>query len=182
MLLIEFDSNKPFSLQGKYYMSRDVQSSDLVARLQLLTMHFPKLRILWSPRLAFLVNSLFWVFDILCSPHATAELVEELKKGRDEPDASKAATLGIDIVDDYNVDRFNAQIKDFVSKLPGINSKNIFAVLNKAENLLDLLDLSEVCQKLISNNLQITISRKPWEKYLAVSRMPQICSMLYMGL
>jgi len=126
MLLIEFDSNKPFSLQGKYYMSRDVQSSDLVARLQLLTMHFPKLRILWSP-----------------SPHATAELVEELKKGRDEPDASKAATLGIDIVDDYNVDRFNAQIKDFVSKLPGINSKNIYAVLNKAENLLDLLDLSE---------------------------------------
>ena len=29
MLLIEFDSNKPFSWQGKYYMSRDVQSSDL---------------------------------------------------------------------------------------------------------------------------------------------------------
>eukprot|EP00092_Neocalanus_flemingeri_P022527 GFUD01024429.1.p1 GENE.GFUD01024429.1~~GFUD01024429.1.p1 ORF type:complete len:846 (-),score=291.30 GFUD01024429.1:125-2662(-) len=126
MLLIEFDSNKPFALQGKYYMSRDVQSSDLVARLQLLTMHFPKLRILWSP-----------------SPHATAELVEELKKGREEPDASKAATLGIDIVDDYNVDRFNAQIKDFVSKLPGINSKNIYAILNKAENLLDLMDLSE---------------------------------------
>ena len=39
--------------------------------------------------------------------------------------------------------RFNAQIKDFVAKLPGINSKNIFAVLNKAENLLDLMDLSE---------------------------------------
>jgi len=126
MLLIEFDSNKPFSLQGKYFMSRDVQSSDLVARLQLLTMHFPKLRILWSP-----------------SPHATAELVEELKKGRDEPDASKAATLGVDIIDDYNVDRFNALVKEFVLKLPGINSKNIYAVLNKAENLLDLLDLSE---------------------------------------
>jgi len=126
MLLIEFDSNKPFSLQGKYYMSRDVQSSDLVARLQLLTMHFPKLRILWSP-----------------SPHATAELVEELKKGREEPDASKAATLGVDIVDDYNVDRFNAQIKDFLSKLPGINSKNVYAVLNKATNLIDLLDLPE---------------------------------------
>ena len=57
MLLIEFDTNKPFSLQGKYYMSRDLQSSDLVARLQLLTLHFPKLRLLWSP-----------------SPHATAEL------------------------------------------------------------------------------------------------------------
>jgi len=88
MLLIEFDSNKPFSLQGKYYMSRDIQSSDLIARVQLLTLHFPKLRILWSP-----------------GPHATAELVEELKKGREEPDASKAATIGVDIIDEYNVDR-----------------------------------------------------------------------------
>ena len=61
MLLIEFDANKPFALQGKYYLSRDVASSDLTSRLQLLTMHFPKLRILWSP-----------------SPHATAELFEEV--------------------------------------------------------------------------------------------------------
>ena len=61
MLLIEFDANKPFALQGKYYLSRDVASSDLTTRLQLLTMHFPKLRILWSP-----------------SPHATAELFEEV--------------------------------------------------------------------------------------------------------
>jgi len=126
MLLIEFDSNKPFSLQGKYYMSRDIQSSDLIARVQLLTLHFPKLRILWSP-----------------GPHATAELVEELKKGREEPDASKAATIGVDIIDEYNVDRYNVQIKDFLSKLPGINSKNIFALLNKADNLIDVLDMNE---------------------------------------
>ena len=126
MLLIEFDTNKPFSLQGKYYMSRDVASSDLIARLQLLTLHFPKLRILWSP-----------------GPHATAELVEELKKGRDEPDATKAATIGVDIIDEYNVDRYNVQIKDFLSKLPGINSKNVFAILNKVDNLANLLDMTE---------------------------------------
>merc|ERR1719381_28540 len=109
MLLIEFDANKPFALQGKYYLSRDVASSDLTSRLQLLTMHFPKLRILWSP-----------------SPHATAELFEELKKGRPEPDASKAATLGVDIIDEYNVEKCNPQIKELVSKLPGMNSKNIY--------------------------------------------------------
>ena len=73
MLLIEFDQNKPFALQGKYYLSKDIGSSDLVARLQLLTLHFPKLKILWSP-----------------SPHATGELFEELKRGREEPDATKA--------------------------------------------------------------------------------------------
>jgi len=126
MLLIEFDSNKSFSLQGKMYMSRDVQSSDLFARLQLLTIHFPKLRILWSP-----------------GPHATAELFEELKKGREEPDASKAATLGVDIIDEYNVDRYNVLVQDFVSKLPGVTSKNIFAIMNKVKNLIDLVELSE---------------------------------------
>ena len=39
--------------------------------------------------------------------------------------------------------RYNVQIKDFVSKLPGINSKNIYAVLNKTDTLLDLLDMNE---------------------------------------
>ena len=37
----------------------------------------------------------------------------------------------------------NVQIKDFVSKLPGINSKNIYAILNKTDSLLDLLDMNE---------------------------------------
>ena len=62
MLLIEFDQNKPFALQGKYYLSKDIASSDLVQRLQLLTIHFPKLRILWSP-----------------SPHATGNCKEGFK-------------------------------------------------------------------------------------------------------
>ena len=59
-----------------------------VSRLQLLTLHFPKLRILWSP-----------------GPHATAELVEELKKGREQPEANRAATIGVDIIDEYNLDK-----------------------------------------------------------------------------
>merc|ERR1712113_313395 len=100
MLLIEFDHNKPFALQGKYYLSRDVAASDLVARLQLLTIHFPKLRILWSP-----------------SPHATAELFEELKRGREEPDAAKAAAISIDYIDDFNTDKFNPAVQDFLLKL-----------------------------------------------------------------
>ena len=110
--------------------------------------------------------------------------MEELKKGREEPDASKAATLGVDIVDDYNVDRFNAQIKDFVSKLPGINSKNIYAILNKTENLVDLMDMSEVSCPIILLILIIylSLSRKPWEKFLAVTRMVPTFIMLFMEL
>lgn len=128
MLLIEFDQSKPFALQGKYYLSRDIGSSDLVARLQLLTIHFPKLRILWSP-----------------SPHATAELFEELKRGREQPDASKAAAISIDVVDDFNAgeDKYNPAVKDFIAKLPGINTRNMFAILNRVESLGQLLELDE---------------------------------------
>ena len=49
-------------LQGKNQMSNDVSMQETTSRLTLLTMHFPKLRILWCQ-----------------SPYATAELFEELK-------------------------------------------------------------------------------------------------------
>lgn len=135
MLLIEFDANKPFALQGRYYLSKDIGSTDLVARLQLLTIHFPKLRILWSP-----------------SPHATAELFEELKRGREEPDAGKAAAVSIDYIDDYNNDKFNPAIYDFVSKLPGVSTRNIFGLLNKVNSLSELMTLSvEDLEELLSS-------------------------------
>ena len=125
MLLIEFDSNKPFALQGKYYLSKDIASTDLTARLQLLTIHFPKLRILWSP-----------------SPHATAELFEELKKGREQPDPAKAAAISIDVIDEYNKDRFNPIIHDFIKKMPGVTSKNLYAILNRMNSMGELLSAS----------------------------------------
>lgn len=48
--------------QGNYYVSRDLKNTEITAKLQLLTLHFPKLKLIWSP-----------------SPHATAQLFEELK-------------------------------------------------------------------------------------------------------
>merc|ERR1712170_244425 len=47
VLLIEFDANKPFALQGKYSLSNELNSNDTMSRLTLLTLHFPRLRILW---------------------------------------------------------------------------------------------------------------------------------------
>ena len=104
--------------------SHIIGSSDLVQRLQLLTIHFPKLRILWSP-----------------GPHATADLFAELKRGRDEPDAAKAASISMDIIDDYNSEKFNPAIKDFILKLPGITTRNVFAILNRVNSLLELISL-----------------------------------------
>ena len=84
------------------------------------------MRILWSP-----------------SPHATAELFEELKKGREQPDATKAAAISVDFVDEYNTDRFNPVIYDFVKKLPGVTSKNVYSILNRVNSLAELLACSQ---------------------------------------
>ena len=77
------------------------------------------------------------------SPHATAELFEELKKGREEPDATTAAAVSIDYVDDHNTDRFNPRMHDFVIKLPGVTSKNVYSILNRVNSLGELLACSQ---------------------------------------
>lgn len=92
------------------------------------------MRILWSP-----------------SPHATAELFQELKKGREEPDAKKAAAVSIDFIEEYNTDRFNPVISDFVKKLPGVTSKNVYSLLNRINSLPELIackqsELEEIMQ------------------------------------
>ncbi|XP_058796659.1 DNA repair endonuclease XPF [Phymastichus coffea] len=138
MLLIEFDPNKPFGLQGKYYVSRDTKSIEVTNKLQLLTIHFPRLKLVWSP-----------------SPHATAQLFEELKKGRSQPDGAKAALVGLDDdCDDKNImaEKYNSHIQDFVAKLPGVHSKNLRVILNKGCSLDHMCSLSlEEITEMIGN-------------------------------
>ncbi|KFM80672.1 DNA repair endonuclease XPF, partial [Stegodyphus mimosarum] len=74
ILLIEFDQNKAFSLQGKYYFNNSTQN--VVSKLILLTCHFPELRILWCP-----------------SPYSTAEMFELLKMKKEQPDEKKAILM-----------------------------------------------------------------------------------------
>lgn len=128
MLLIEFDHKKPFALQGRYYLSNDVSASDISSKLLLLTMHFPRLRLVWSP-----------------SPYATAQLFEELKEGRDQPCASQAAMIGAEVAsgDDEFAEKYNIAIQDFVSKLPGVNTKNVHSILRKGQSLSHLISLSK---------------------------------------
>lgn len=129
MLLIEFDQNKPFCFQGCYYMGKDVNSYAVTSKLQLLTLHFPKLKLVWSQ-----------------SPHASAQLFEELKSGRDQPNAEKAATIGVDEnAEDSQLmfQKYNPHIQDFIGKLPGVHSKNLCAILNKGKSLDHLIKLTE---------------------------------------
>jgi len=47
-LLIEFQDDKAFSLQAPGDITDDIQVTNIVSKLVLLTLHFPALRILWS--------------------------------------------------------------------------------------------------------------------------------------
>lgn len=129
ILLIEFDQNKPFHLQGKYMISQNTTTTnaDIVQKLQLLTLHFPKLRIIWSP-----------------SPYATAQLFEELKLGKSEPDPKHAAALGADDTGAYDDLRFNSNIYDFLLRLPGVNTKNVHKLMRHGGSLKELLKKSQV--------------------------------------
>ncbi len=49
---------------------------DTQSKLTLLTIHFPRLRILWCQ-----------------SPYATAQIIDELKMGREEPDVKEALAI-----------------------------------------------------------------------------------------
>uniref|UniRef100_A0AAZ3QIJ1 DNA repair endonuclease XPF n=1 Tax=Oncorhynchus tshawytscha TaxID=74940 RepID=A0AAZ3QIJ1_ONCTS len=127
VLLIEFDSAKPFSLVARTDFRQEISANDVTSKLTLLTLHFPRLRILWCP-----------------SPHATAELFQELKKGRPEPDAAaaQAITAESDTVAE-SADLFNPGPYDFLLRMPGVNAKNYRALVKHADSLAHLAKISQ---------------------------------------
>ncbi|CAB3223704.1 unnamed protein product [Arctia plantaginis] len=136
ILLIEFDQNKPFNLQGHFVSSTDTSGADVQQKLQLLTIHFPRLKLVWSP-----------------SPYATAELFYELKQGRKNPNVQEALALsGDSTADDMNYERYNILVHDFVQKLPGVTTKNLARIMNRGISLDHLITLpQEELQTMMEN-------------------------------
>ncbi len=84
MLLIEFDQNKSFTLEPFADLSGNMRSvnpneapSDLQSKIVLLTLAFPRLRIIWSS-----------------SPYQTAEIFENLKTQEPEPGPHRGGARG----------------------------------------------------------------------------------------
>ncbi|NXN98009.1 XPF endonuclease, partial [Rhinopomastus cyanomelas] len=126
VLLIECDSNKSFSLIPRGSLHQEISSSDVTSKLTLLTLHFPKLRILWCP-----------------SPHATAELFEELKQNHPQPDAETAMAITADSEILPESDKYNPGPQDFLLKMPGVNAKNCRALMNHVKSIAELVTLSK---------------------------------------
>ena len=133
MLLIEFDQNKSFTLEPFADLSGSMASvsaanagaNDLQSKIVLLTLAFPKLRIIWSS-----------------SPYETAEIFERLKAQEDEPDPIAAVRAGLDKDSLAGEQVFNADPQEMLAAVPGVNPKNIVTLALKTENIKEVANMT----------------------------------------
>ncbi|KAI4262112.1 MAG: hypothetical protein L6R42_002703 [Xanthoria sp. 1 TBL-2021] len=133
MLLIEFDQNKSFTLDPfadnsfeKSIKSAD-DSRDLQSKIVLLTIAFPRLKIIWSS-----------------SPYQTAEIFAELKNKQDEPDPVRAVQIGLGMGEDpYEQQSFNTTPQDMLRAVPGITAKNMMRLILEVGDLREVSNLGE---------------------------------------
>lgn len=97
----------------------------------MLTLAFPRLRIIWSS-----------------SPHATAEIFNDLKLNNPEPDPERAVLLGAEDNPEAGGGA-NAAAEELLRSLPGITDKNIKHIMNKVSSIkafcqLDLAQVQEI--------------------------------------
>ncbi|KAK6842566.1 DNA excision repair protein ERCC-4 [Apiospora arundinis] len=133
MLLIEFDQNKSFTLAPFADLSGNLSSvnpangpSDLQSKIVMLTLAFPRLRIIWSS-----------------SPYETAEIFEGLKSQEDEPDPVAAVQAGLDKNATAEEQAFNLEPQEMLTAVPGITLKNVKHLVLGCENVREVANMSE---------------------------------------
>lgn len=133
MLLIEFDQHKSFTLDpfadhhhSAATVSAAAHPSDLQSKLVLLTLAFPRLKVIWSS-----------------SPYQTAEIFDELKKQQEEPDPIRAVQVGLVAGEDPADQSFNQTPQDMLRCVPGITAKNMARITLEAGDLVEVSNLAE---------------------------------------
>ncbi|OAX33888.1 hypothetical protein K503DRAFT_725243 [Rhizopogon vinicolor AM-OR11-026] len=143
ILLIEFEENKSFSLEtvaesaksyakptGKYPAKKstgptesDRASPSIQSKLVLLTLHFPRVRIIWSS-----------------SPYGTADIFNDLKVNTLEPDPNRAIAIGAEEDPEAGAG-INAAAEELLRCLPGVTAKNVKYVMSKVGSVRELCEL-----------------------------------------
>lgn len=131
MLLIEFEQNKSFTLDtfGTDHttaLSTASNPQDLQSKLALLTLAFPRLKIIWSS-----------------SPYQTADIFDELKKQQEEPDPIKAVQIGLVAGEDPSDQSFNQTPQDMLRAVPGMTEKNLSRITLEVANVAEVSNLTE---------------------------------------
>ncbi len=99
------------------------------SKLVLLTLHFPRLRIIWSS-----------------SPWATVDIFRDLKLNQAEPDATKAISAGDEEDGDgqtLNQGLYNTGPIEMLRALPGVTSRNWKLVISRVDSVKELTEMDE---------------------------------------
>ena len=100
-----------------------VASPLIQSKLILLTLTFPRVRIIWSS-----------------SSYATAEIFKDLKTHHPEPDPTKAIVVGAEEDPDAGAG-VNTAAEELLRAFPGVTSKNVKHVMSKVKSVRDLCEL-----------------------------------------
>lgn len=125
VLLIEFDPEKTFALLNSFTVAQrevNVGARDLLGKLVLVVLHFPRLRFVWSPSFTF-----------------TSNIFVQLKEGKKQPDPHEAAHVGSDSGDGS----VTSTALDVLRKMPGVTPKTVRALARCAGSLTGLVEMSE---------------------------------------
>ncbi|KAH9846206.1 hypothetical protein C2E23DRAFT_853988 [Lenzites betulinus] len=160
ILLIEFEEHKSFSLEAVADVKSYAKSNkfppkkkptdappssalqSLQAKLVLLTLTFPRVRILWAS-----------------SPYATAEVFTDLKTNSPEPDPSRAVLVGAEEDPDAGAG-VNAAAEELLRSLPGVGAKNVKHVMGRVGSVRELCELG---LKEVQDILGVEPGKACWE-------------------
>ncbi|WWD16753.1 hypothetical protein CI109_101184 [Kwoniella shandongensis] len=138
ILLIEFEEDK-FGLRTREDARREVAGRNtevdeswrdtfyLQSKLVLLTLHFPRLRIIWSS-----------------SPHESVRILSDLKLNHDEPDEMVATLKGSTEGEaSFRSGIENAAAVEMLRALPGVSGRNLKFVMSKVESIKELVGMKK---------------------------------------
>ena len=94
------------------------------SKLVLLTLHFPRVRIIWSS-----------------SPYATTDIFNDLKANNPEPDPCRAIAIGAEEDPDAGAG-VNAAAEELLRCIPGVTAKNVKYVMSKVGSVRELCELT----------------------------------------
>lgn len=95
------------------------------SKLVLLTLHFPRVRIIWSS-----------------SPYATTDIFNDLKANNAEPDPCRAIAIGAEEDADVGAG-VNAAAEELLRCIPGVTAKNAKYVMSKVGSVRELCELKK---------------------------------------
>lgn len=116
ILLLEFTTGRSFQLQSTDSLTGEINPSSLIAQIIAIIMHFPTVRLLWSPSFTF-----------------TANVFSRLKIGREQPRSENPVKESCN----------SSRAVEFLKACPGITAANLPIVLKRVCSVKQLIDLKD---------------------------------------